>query len=371
MFNQTASLFQPLLLKFDPETAHTITIRTLEQMGRVQALMRCTLPSHDQRLKVDVLGQTFPNPLGLAAGFDKQAQVIDPLLRLGFGFVEAGGVTPLPQEGNARPRVFRLPNDGAVINRYGLNSEGLEIIAKRLEARRATHHVGGIVGINMGANKDSSDRIADYVTCMKRLAGLTDFATINVSSPNTPGLRDLQGEEMLKDILKRTMQAREDAMDQGLARTAVLLKIAPDISLPTLDGILDIAVTCGIDGVIIANTTVSRPIHLHHMKEASQTGGLSGRPLFDLSTKLLAHAYTRIGKRLPLIGVGGIESGETAWRKIEAGASLIQLYTALIYQGPALITQILDHLVARLASENLSSLIPVIGRASAELAKEL
>lgn len=360
MLNFASSLFHPLLLKLDPEAAHHATIFSLKQMGKVRSIAGCALPVHDKLLEVSAFGHTFPNPLGLAAGFDKQAEVIDPLLGLGFGFVEAGGVTPLPQEGNPRPRVFRLPDDGAVINRYGLNSEGLERVAQRLEARA---HQSGIVGINIGANKESSDRVQDYVTCMQRLAGLTAFATINVSSPNTPGLRDLQGEEALKAIISRTVEARDAAEAQGKKRTAVLLKIAPDMAFSTLDGLLDTAIDCGIDGLIIANTTISRPQTLHHAHVAKETGGLSGRPLFDLSTRMLSHAYAHVGSRIPLIGVGGIESGETAWRKIEAGATLLQLYTALIYQGPALVQRILDHIVERMKCENITSLTSVIGRA--------
>jgi dihydroorotate dehydrogenase len=367
MLTQAASVFHPLLLHMDPENAHNATIFALKQLERVRKMAGCALPQEDARLNVSVLGHTFPNPLGLAAGFDKQAEVADALLGLGFGFVEAGGVTPLPQSGNPRPRVFRLPQDGAVINRYGLNSEGLDVITSRLSARQ---HLPGIVGINMGANKESQDRISDYVTCMRALAGLVAFAAVNVSSPNTPGLRDLQGEQALGDILKRTIAARDEAVTQGRNRTAVLLKIAPDLSLQGLDAVLDTAVTEGVDGVIIANTTISRPSTLHHQECANEAGGLSGRPLFCMSTRMLAHAYQRVGSQLPLIGVGGIESGECAWRKIEAGASLIQLYTALIYQGPALIPRIKDHLIARMEAENLTSLDAVVGRASRDIAKE-
>ncbi len=359
MLNFASSLFHPLLLKLDPETAHQATVFSLKQMGKMRKMTGCALPIHNKRLEISAFGHTFPNPLGLAAGFDKQAEVIDPLLGLGFGFVEAGGVTPVAQDGNPRPRVFRLPEDGAVINRYGLNSEGLERVAQRLEMRQ---HQSGIVGINIGANKESANREQDYVICMQRLAGLTAFATINVSSPNTPGLRDLQGEEAMRSIISRTIEARDTAIAHGKKRTAVLLKIAPDMAFSTLDDLLETAIACGIDGLIIANTTVSRPKTLQNTGVAQETGGLSGRPLFDLSTKMLAHAYEHVGQRIPLIGVGGVESGETAWRKIEAGATLIQLYTALIYQGPALVQRILDYIVQRMECENIASLTSVIGR---------
>jgi dihydroorotate dehydrogenase len=367
MLIQAASVFHPLLLQLDPESAHQATVFALKQMQRARAFAGCRLPKDDARLQVTTLGHTFPNPLGLAAGFDKQAEVADALLGLGFGFVEVGGVTPLPQAGNARPRVFRLPEDGAVINRYGLNSEGLEVVCARLQARQ---HLSGVVGVNMGANKDSSNRMTDYVTCMEKLAGLAAFATVNVSSPNTPGLRDLQGEQALSEILKRTLDVRDDALAKGKSRTSVLLKISPDLSLQGLDGVLDVALASGVDGVIIANTTISRPSTLHHANVKEEAGGLSGRPLFSLSTHMLAHAYQRVGKQLPLIGVGGIESGECAWRKMEAGASLIQLYTALIYQGPALIGRIKDYLLARLDAENLTSLESVVGRAAVDVVAE-
>jgi dihydroorotate dehydrogenase len=364
MLTQAASIFHPLLLQLDPESAHQATIFALKQMQRIRSFTGCRVPQDDPRLRVSTLGHTFPNPLGLAAGFDKQAEVADAMLGLGFGFVEVGGVTPLPQAGNARPRVFRLPEDGAVINRYGLNSEGLEAMYARLQMRK---NLSGIVGVNMGANKDSADRIADYVTCMEKLAGLVAFATVNVSSPNTPGLRDLQGEQTLTEILNRTVGVRDNALANGKSRTSVLLKISPDLSLQGLDAVLDVAIATGVDGVIIANTTISRPSTLHHLEMTGETGGLSGRPLFSLSTQMLAHAYQRVGKKLPLIGVGGIESGECAWRKIEAGASLIQLYTALIYQGPTLIGRIKEYLLSRLAAENLTSLESVVGRAAGEV----
>src|SRR4051794_28380265 len=232
-------LAKPLLHALDPETAHELTIKAL-------ALAPSRVPSGDDpRLTVEALGLRFPNPVGLAAGFDKQCEVPDQLLGLGFGFVELGGVVPKPQAGNPRPRVFRLTRDEAVINRFGLNSEGLDAARRRLAGRRGR---SGIVGVNIGANKDSTDRIADYVLCIERLCGLADFLTINVSSPNTPGLRDLQGEAFLDDLLARSMEARDKA-DQGRGKTIILLKIAPDISLDTLDAIVGTALKRGIDGL--------------------------------------------------------------------------------------------------------------------------
>jgi dihydroorotate dehydrogenase len=313
---------------------------------------------------MDVFGKHFPNPVGLAAGFDKQCEVPDQLLGLGFGFVELGGVVPKPQEGNPRPRVFRLTRDEAVINRFGLNSEGLDAARRRLANRRGRP---GIVGVNIGANKDSTDRIADYALCIERLCGLADFLTINVSSPNTPGLRDLQGEAFLDDLLARSMDARDKA-DQGRRKTTVLLKIAPDISLDTLDAIVATALRRGIDGLTVSNTTIARPDSLKEKALASETGGLSGRPLFVPSTKLLAETFLRVERKIPLIGVGGVDSAEAAWAKIRAGASLVQLYSAMVYKGPGLIGEIKRGLLQKLEGEN-TSLAQALGRDASAIAQ--
>jgi len=290
--------------------------------------------------------------------------VPDQLLGLGFGFVELGGVVPKPQEGNPRPRVFRLAKDEAVINRFGLNSDGLDAACRRLEHRRGRP---GIVGVNIGANKDSVDRIADYVQCIQRLCGLADFLTINVSSPNTPGLRDLQGEAFLDDLLARSIEARDKA-DQGRSKTIILLKIAPDISLDTLDAIVATALKRGIDGLTVSNTTIARPDSLREKTMASETGGLSGRPLFVPSTKLLAETFLRVERRIPLIGVGGVDSAETAWAKIRAGASLVQFYSAMVYKGPGLISDIKRGLVQTLAREK-TSLSQALGRNAPAMAR--
>jgi dihydroorotate dehydrogenase len=353
------SLARPVLQALDPETAHQLTIRSL-------SLMPVRPPSRDdERLAVDVFGKRFPNPVGLAAGFDKQCEVPDQLLALGFGFVELGGVVPKPQPGNPRPRVFRLVQDEAVINRFGLNSDGLDVARKRLAERRGRP---GIVGVNIGANKDSADRIADYVTCVAALCGLVDFLTINVSSPNTPGLRDLQGEAFLDDLLARCIEARDKA-DAGPTRTAILLKIAPDITLDTLDAIVSTALKRGIDALTVSNTTVARPETLQERELAGETGGLSGKPLFVPSTKLLAETHLRVERRIPLIGVGGIHSGEAAWAKIRAGASLLQLYSALVYRGPGLIADIKRDLIRHLEADRLPSIESAIGRDAAALAR--
>jgi dihydroorotate dehydrogenase len=352
-------LAKPLLQALDPETAHQLTIRGL-------SLLPVRPPSSDDRhLAVEVFGRRFPNPVGLAAGFDKQCEVPDQLLSLGFGFVELGGVVPKPQPGNPRPRVFRLARDEAVINRFGLNSDGLDVARRRL-----TRRVGrpGIVGVNIGANKDSVDRTGDYATCVSALCGLVDFLTINVSSPNTPGLRDLQGEAFLADLLARCIEAR-DGVDQGRRRTAIVLKIAPDITLDALDAIVSTALKRGIDALAVSNTTIARPDTLQERALAAEAGGLSGKPLFAPSTRLLAETSLRVERRMPLIGVGGIDSGEAAWVKIRAGASLLQLYSALVYKGPDLIGDIKRDLLRNLKVDRLPTIESAIGRDAAAIAR--
>ena len=349
-------LVRPVLHGLDAEQAHNLTLRALA------ALPARRPAADDPRLAVGILGLNLPNPVGLAAGFDKGATVPDALLGLGFGFVEVGGVVPRPQPGNPRPRVFRLKADGAVINRFGLNSEGLDVVADRLAARAGRP---GVVGVNIGANKDAADRLADYVACTARLAPHVAFVTVNVSSPNTPGLRDLQGEAFLDELLARVVEAR----DGTGARAAVLLKIAPDITLDALDAICATALRRGVQGLVVSNTTVARPESLTETVLARETGGLSGRPLFGPATKLLAETYLRVGGKVPLIGVGGVDSAEAAWTKIRAGASLVQLYSALVYQGPGLVGAIKRGLLDRLQREGLPNLAAAVGREAAALAK--
>jgi dihydroorotate dehydrogenase len=279
--------------------------------------------------------------------------------------MECGGVVPRPQPGNPRPRVFRLPRDGAIINRYGLNSDGLAAARARLERRQGRP---GVVGVNIGANKDSADRVADYEAGAAALCGLVDFITVNVSSPNTPGLRDLQGEAFLDAILARCIDARERT--GGARRTAILLKIAPDLGMDGLDAVVATALKRRIDGLIVSNTTVSRPETLREAALAGEAGGLSGAPLFRLSTRMLAETSLRVAGRMPLVGVGGVDSGEAAWTKIRAGASLVQLYSALVYQGPALIGAIKEHLVGRITAAGLSSLAQAVGCDAAAIARD-
>jgi dihydroorotate dehydrogenase len=341
----------PLLQSLDAETAHRLSIGMLKLVPP-----RGMAPAG--ALAVTCLGLRFPNPLGLAAGYDKDGEVPDAMLGLGFGFVEAGTVTPRPQAGNPRPRLFRLAEDEAVINRMGFNNEGAEAMRRRLEARRAR---GGIVGVNIGANKDSSDRIGDYAAGVKAFADLASYLVVNISSPNTPGLRNLQARAELAMLLDAVRAAR------GGSRTPVLVKIAPDLDDEEL---ADIAAACAgkADGIIVSNTTVSRPALRSPL--AGETGGLSGKPLFNLSTRMLARLFLLTGGRVMLIGVGGISDAETAWTKIEAGASLIQVYTALVYRGPALIEDILKGLETRLAESGLGSLSEVTGRRAAEFAHQ-
>ncbi len=300
-----------LLRLFPAETAHRATV----SLTSAFAPMLPAAPASDSRLAMRAFGLDFPNPIGLAAGFDKDARVPDAMLKLGFGFVECGSVTPRPQTGNPKPRLFRLSEDRAVINRMGFNNAGMEAVAMRL-ARRPR---GGIVGINLGANKDSADRIADYRAGFARLAPLADYVTINVSSPNTPGLRGLQNRDELERLLAAVMEERA-----RLARP-LLLKIAPDLDEGALDDIARVVLAAKIDGLIVSNTTVARPGTLKSV-HAKETGGLSGVPLFAPSTHVLREMRRRVGTALTLVGVGGIGSGADAYAKIRAGASLVQLY---------------------------------------------
>jgi dihydroorotate dehydrogenase len=298
------------------------------------------LVADDPRLAVRAFGLNFPNPVGLAAGFDKHGEVPDALLKLGFGFVEVGTVTPLPQAGNPRPRVFRLNRDQGVINRLGFNSEGAETVLRRLAARASA---GGIVGVNIGANRDSADRIADYVRSIETFAPVVSYFSVNISSPNTPGLRELQRAGVLEDLLARVVDARA-RMSRAAGTTPVLIKIAPDLTLNELDDIVGAARRHRVDGMIIGNTTVTRPQGLRDQVIAREAGGLSGRPLLALATRMLAETYVRVEGAFPLIGVGGIDSGEAALAKIRAGACLIQLYTALVFQGLRLVAAIKSEL---------------------------
>ncbi|MDB5651214.1 MAG: quinone-dependent dihydroorotate dehydrogenase [Hyphomicrobiales bacterium] len=349
-------LARPLLFAMDAEKAHGATIKAL----KILPVPRAAAP--DPSLAVEAFGLHFPAPLGMAPGFDKGGEVPDALLRLGFGHVEIGTITPLPQPGNPKPRVFRLAEDLAVINRLGFNSEGHAVAHARLAARA---NRGGIIGINVGANKDSSDRSGDYVTGIKAFADVASYFTINISSPNTPGLRDLQQAAALDDLLARVVEAR-DAMTARHGRKPLLLKIAPDLTAGDLDDVVRVARVRAVDGMIVVNTTFERPPTLRS-PDARQSGGLSGRPLFGLSTKMLAAAYLRVEGQFPLIGVGGIDGPETAFAKIEAGASLLQIYSVLVFEGPGLIGEIHRGL-ARMLRESGRPLDQIVGSRAAHFA---
>jgi dihydroorotate dehydrogenase len=350
----------PLLRWFDPEDAHRLAIQGLRLLPPIRPR------PDDPKLAVRAFGLNFPNPIGMAAGFDKSAEVPDALLRLGFGFVEIGSVTPKPQAGNPRPRLFRLERDEAVINRMGFNNDGAEAVLRRLAARA---HLGGIVGVNVGANKDSADRVADYVRLIETFAPVASYFTVNVSSPNTPGLRNLQQAAALDDLLAKVIDARE-RVRQNAGDSPVLLKIAPDLSLNELDDVVHIARSRRVDGMIVSNTTLARPSTLREQTRAREQGGLSGRPLFRLSTRMVAETYVRAEGAFPLVGVGGIDSGGAALTKIRAGASLIQLYSSLIYKGLGLVDDIKNDLASTLLRTGRDSLSEIVGADAATITAE-
>ncbi|CAO3351357.1 quinone-dependent dihydroorotate dehydrogenase [Azospirillum palustre] len=344
----------PLLFRFDPETAHGLTIKALKS-----GLVPPARGRDEPALHTRVWGLDFANPVGLAAGFDKNAEVVDAMLNLGFGFVEPGSVTPRPQPGNPRPRLFRLVEQRAVINRMGFNNEGLEAFAQRLERRRdSAKRAPGIVGANLGKNKDTVDAADDYVIGVRRLAPLADYLVVNVSSPNTPGLRALQGRDPLRALLERVLEARASC---GLTRNPpLLLKIAPDLTVEDKSDIAAVALESGIDGLIVSNTTIARPDSIPAAMR-SEAGGLSGRPLFEASTSVLREIYALTGGKLPIVGVGGVATGEDAYAKIRAGASLVQLYSAMVYAGPAVVHRIRRELAELLRRDGFRSVADAVG----------
>ena len=342
----------PVLRSLDPEQAHGLTVKAL-QWG----LGPRSRYQDPPELGMEVLGLTFPNPVGLAAGFDKNGEVPDAMLSAGFGFVEVGTVTPLPQPGNPRPRLFRLSEDQAVINRMGFNNAGLDAMERTLAARQGRP---GLVGANLGANKDSTDRIGDYVTGLVRLISLADYFTINISSPNTPGLRGLQDRRALEELLERLVEARMIATPAGQGAKPILLKVAPDLDRQAREEIAAVVLSYPIDGMIVSNTTIGLRDQLTS-PHAEEDGGLSGAPLRDLSTKVLRDFYQLTNGQLTLIGVGGISCGQDAYDKIRAGASLVQLYSALTFQGPSLITKIKMELGELLAQDGFETLREAVG----------
>lgn len=342
-----------ILKSLPPEASHRVAIRAVAPLKYLSA------PRVDPRLSVDAFGLSFPNPLGLAAGFDKSGEAVEGLGRLGFGFVEIGTVTPKPQPGNLKPRLFRLDADRAIVNRMGFNNDGYTKVRARLQ--RASRR--GIVGVNIGPNKDAVDRIADYVLGLEIFSALADYFTINISSPNTPGLRSFHA----SSELERLLSATRTTCDRMLPRRPLLLKISPDLNDDTLGGVLSLVLNYKIDGLIVSNTTVTRPASLASL-HALEPGGLSGRPLFDASTRMVARCFLKCGDAIPIIGVGGIEDGETALAKIEAGARLIQIYTGFVYRGPQIVGEILNSLKMQLVARNLRSLSKLTGSRAEQIA---
>lgn len=339
---------------FDPEDAHGLAIKGLKLgLGPRDA------GPDDPILAVQLAGLSLPNCIGLAAGFDKNAEVPDAMLAAGFGFVEAGTVTPLAQTGNPRPRLFRLTEDQAVINRMGFNNGGLEPFAARLSARKGR---GGAVGANIGANKDATDRIQDYVTGLTRLWGLSDYFTANISSPNTPGLRALQTKAALEELLGRLAEARAGLKAQSGQDYPIFLKVAPDLEDGEVEAIVETVVGAGLDAIIVSNTTIARPDSLKSPL-AGESGGLSGAPLLEPSTAVLKRFHAAAGGRVALIGAGGVASGADAYAKIRAGAQAVQLYSALVYGGPGLVVRIKRELAARLRADGFAAVQDAVGAA--------
>lgn len=350
--NLFQTFLKPALFTLDPEAAHNASVKALKT-----GLLPSCSPISDPRLVQTIGGLKFPNPLGLAAGYDKNAEVPDAVLRLGFGFTEIGTITPKGQSGNPKPRMFRLVKDQGVINRLGFNNEGHDAAMRRLEARK---NKTGIVGINIGANKDSQDFTADYETGIKRFAHLANYFTVNISSPNTPGLRNLQTAESLKLLLERVFEALDSSSSSAVNKPPVFLKLAPDLETKDIKAIAKVVNKSDLAGLMVSNTTLARN-GLFDTRTAQQQGGLSGRPLFERSTVILARFAKVISKDIPLIGIGGIESVDTAWQKMEAGASLLQLYSSMVYNGPGLPNTIVKGLAKRLDQEGIGHINDIVG----------
>ncbi|HWK36500.1 quinone-dependent dihydroorotate dehydrogenase [Sphingomonas sp.] len=339
------AFYHPLLFAIDAERAHRLTIRLISAWSGGTAPLGGVV--RDPRLETRVAGISFPNPIGLAAGVDKDGEAIDGFFALGFGSVEIGTLTPLPQPGNPKPRLFRLTEDRAVINRMGFNNGGIEAALPRIDRSGRA----GVLAINVGANKDATDRIADYATGVRLAAKVADYVTINISSPNTPGLRDLQRGDALNELLAGADEAR------GL--TPLFLKVAPDLELADIDAIAAAAIAHRIDALIVSNTTISRPAL--QSRHAGESGGLSGAPLKGLARQRLADFRAATGGTLPLISVGGIDGAEEAYARIRAGASLVQLYTALVYEGPGLARRVARGLATLLERDGFADVAAAVG----------
>ena len=344
------SILRPFLFSLDPETAHDLAIKSLKFNYLPSKMFEV---EDEQILNTELLGKNFPNPVGLAAGFDKSAEVYNSLLRFGFGFVEVGTVTPLKQFGNSKPRIFRLEEDGALINRLGFNNDGIEIIKKRIKSEKKK----GVLGINIGPNKNTKDQKNDFCLGLKNFFDIADYITINISSPNTEGLRDFHDQEKLKDLLL----ALNKIKNENKINIPLLLKISPDIVDNHIFEIADVAIKNDISGIILTNTTNSnRDKLMNNFKK--EEGGLSGKPLQQISTDMIKKFYKQLNGKIPIIGVGGVNSGKSAYEKITAGASLLQLYTGLVYKGPLLVKNIKKELIQILKSEGLNNIKDAVGK---------
>ncbi|MEP3422515.1 MAG: quinone-dependent dihydroorotate dehydrogenase [Erythrobacter sp.] len=359
-------LVRPAIFALDSETGHRLAISALKTLPKRTSMFKSSLCDAQGPLAINVAGLSFPNPVGVAAGFDKDAEVPDALLRLGFGFTEVGSITPRPQAGNPKPRLFRLVEDKAVINRMGFNNAGASAALDRLKARQHGRKApGGIVGVNIGANKDSDDRIADYAYMARTMTPWANYLAVNISSPNTPGLRALQDESALTGLIDAVIEARADGAaamkeaDADCALPPIFLKVAPDLEPADIDAIARIALDKKLDALIVSNTTISRPeLRSHH---AGETGGLSGDPLRILALQRVRDFRKATGGAIPLVGVGGIATADHAWERIKAGASLIQLYSAMVYHGPGLGAQIAGGLERLMKRDGFASIAEAVG----------
>ena len=344
------SILKPFLFSLDPETAHDLAIKSLKLNPLPQKMFEV---EDEQMLKIELLGKIFPNPIGLAAGFDKSAEAYNPLLKLGFGFVEVGTVTPIKQFGNSKPRIFRLEDDGALINRLGFNNDGMEIIRNRIKSDAKT----GILGINIGPNKDTKDQKNDFCLGLKNFFDIADYITINISSPNTEGLRDFHDQEKLKDLLLALNKIKKE----NKTDIPLLLKVSPDIKDNHIYEIVEVAIKNDISAIILTNTTNGNRDNLtSEFKE--EEGGLSGNPLHQISTNMIKKFYKELNSQIPIIGVGGVNSGKTAYEKIIAGASLLQLYTSFVYRGPSAAKDIKKELIQILKAEGIKNIKDAVGR---------
>lgn len=353
-------LAKPALFMLPPEQAHHLSIKALKS-----GLLPSCKNTADPKLQKFIAGLNFPNPIGIAAGYDKNGEVPDAILRMGFGFAEVGTITPRPQSGNSRPRIFRLEQEQAIINRLGFNNQGHAAVLRRLNARTVggsgIETNKGIVGINIGANKDTDDFVADYVLGIETFATFASYFTVNISSPNTPGLRNLQAADALTRLLDNVLGTRDAVTERTDRKVPIFLKIAPDLDDSELDEIAGVINASALDGVIISNTTIDRSV-LSNAADGKEQGGLSGRPLFEKSTIVLAKMRQRLAQNLLIIGAGGVDSVDTAIAKLEAGADLIQIYTGLVYQGPGLPQQISRGLSDLVAREKLNNISDIVGR---------